>query len=198
VNTISIEFLLSSDLITPEESYDLIERFVRNPQITAAEILALDLPAKNRVEALLQPEFLPDKELRALACDFAAHTLHVFEFHAPNDHRLHKCLGMATLLNMNVEGSWERLQRVITEARPAMWRLQGTEHLGAFEACRALLLLGNEDAARMAREVAICSQVAAHRNAWENRRNDLELLVEREKEAAWQLAQIASRLEKFW
>lgn len=66
---------MGSDLITTEESYDLIERFVLNPQITAAEILELDIPAKNRVEALLQPEFLDESTLRALACDFAAHTL---------------------------------------------------------------------------------------------------------------------------
>jgi hypothetical protein len=87
-----MDILLQSDLITPEESYDLIERFVRSPRITAAEILELDLPAKIRVEALLRQEFLSDSALRELACDFAEHTLYVFEAYAPADPRPHKCL----------------------------------------------------------------------------------------------------------
>lgn len=189
-----MDILLKSDLITPEESYDLIERFVLNPQITAAEILQLDLPAKNRVEALLQPEFFSERTLRELACEFAAHTLHVFEAHLPLDRRPHKCLGMATLFNMNVAGTWERLQGVIAEARLTTWRLRGTGHVGAIEACRAALLLGGEDAAWVAREVAVCAQTAAHCAAWERRKSNVEPLLAREVEAAWQLAQIVSRL----
>lgn len=194
MNTISLDILLKSDLITPEESYGLIERFVHDPRITASEILQLDLPSKNRVEALLRTEFLSEAQLRELACDFAAHTLHLFEAHLPLDRRPHKCLGMATLFNMNVVGTWEQLQKVIREARPAMWRLEGTEHVGAIEACRAALLLGGKDAAQVAREVAMCAQAAAHRAAWERRGSSVEPMIAREVEAAWQLAQIASRL----
>lgn len=196
VKTISVGVLLDSDLITTEESYDLIERYVTYPQITAAEILELDLPAKNRVEALLRREFLTEKHLRALACDFAEHTLYVFEAHAPGDHRPHKCLGTAALLNMEGAGTWEQLQRVIEEARPAMWRFEGTKHVGALEACRAALMVGHEDAARMAREVAICSQVAAHRNAWESRKSSVEPMTKREMEAAWQLEKIVENLPR--
>jgi hypothetical protein len=196
MKAISVEILLKSELITTEESHSLIERFVCTPHITAAEILELDLPAKNRVEALLQPEFLNELKLRELACDFAAHTLHIFEAQAPGDYRPHECLSTAFLLNTWELGSWEQLRETIKEARPAMWKLEGSRHVGAVEACRATLLMAYKDAARMAREVAICTQVAAHRNAWENRKDNTEPIVTREIEAAWQLSQIVQRLSK--
>lgn len=196
MKTISVSVLLDSDLITTEESYDLIERLVLNPQITAAEILELDIPAKNRVEALLQPEFLNEGKLRELACDFAAHTLYIFEVHAPNDHRPHECLSTAFLLNTWNLGTWEQLRQTIRKARPAMWQFEGTEHIGALEACRAALMVGNEDAASMAREIAVCSQIAAHRNAWESRRSNIEPMIEREMEAVWQLEKIIGNLTK--
>jgi hypothetical protein len=194
VKTISIDVLLKSDLITVEDSHSLIERVVLNPQITAAEILGLDLPAKNRVEALLQPEFLHDEKLRELACDFASHTLPIFEKAAPGDYRPHQCLCAAFLLNAWGIGSWEGLQQTIRESRPALLRFQGREHLGAFQACRAALLMGAEDAVWMAREVAACAQVAAHGKEREDRGSNVEPMVAREKEAAWQLAQIVKVL----
>lgn len=194
MKVISVEILLKSELITTEESHTLIERFVRAPHITAAEILDLNLPAKNRVEALLQPEFLNEMRLRELACDFAAHTLHIFEAQAPGDYRPHECLSAAFLLNTWSIGSWEQLREIIREARPAMWQLEGSKHVGAVEACRAALMVGNEDAARMAREIALCSQVAAHRSAWENRKSNTEPMIEREKEASWQLERIVEGL----
>ena len=194
VKTISIEVLLKSELITNEESYSLIERFVRNPQVPATEILELDLPAKNRVEALLQQEFLNEGKLRELACDFAAHTLHIFEAHAPNDYRPHECLSFAFLLNTWGIGSWEGLRNTIRDARPALWQFEGTNYVGALEACRGALLMDLEDAARMSREVAMCSQIAAHRHAWENRRSNTEPMNAREEESCWQLEQIMSKL----
>ena len=196
MKTISVEVLLNSELITTEESHSLIERFVRNPQITAAEILELDISAKNRVEALLQPEFFNEGNLRELACSFAAHTLHVFEMHAPNDFRPHACLSAALLLNTRGVGSWEQLRKTISETRPAMWQFEGTEHVGALEACRAALLTGAEDAARMAREVAACAQTAAHRKEWESRKSNVEPMIAREEEATWQLTEIVKRMQK--
>lgn len=194
MKTISIDVLLKSELLTPEESHFLIKRFKINSHITAQEILELALPAKNRVEALLQSEFLNEGKLRDIACDFAAHTLHIFEAHAPNDYRPHECLTIASLLNTWGLESWEKLQKVIREARPAMLQFEETERVGAFEACRAVLLQGSRDAVRMAREVAVCSQIAAYRNEWENRKSNTEPMVEREKEAAWQLERIAKEL----
>lgn len=195
MNTISIDIILRSELITPEESYELIERSVLSPRITVTEILGLDLPAKNRVEALLQPEFLVESRLRQLACDFAAHTLHVFEAQAPNDYRPHECLSAAFLLNTWGIGSWKQLQKTVREARPAMWQFQGTEHVGAFEACRGALLMAGEDAARVAREAAVCSQIAAHRKVWESKKSNTDPMLEREKEAAWQLERINDLLQ---
>lgn len=191
--TISVEKLLDSELITAEESYGLLERFVIRPQITAPEVLELDLPAKNRVEALLQPEFLPEMQLRELACDFAAHTIHIFESHAPEDHRPRRCLEVARL-HVAGRASSEEFSAAIKDARPSMWRFQATAYKSAFEASYAVLLLDLEDADMMARDVARYAQLAAHHEVWERRKSSIEPIFNREKEAAWQLSQIMSRL----
>jgi hypothetical protein len=194
VSVISLDVLLKSELISQQESYALIINYSSRPFFTASEIIDLDLPARNRVDALLQPEFLSGYKLRELACDFAQHTLHVFEAHAPNDHRPRECIDTAQLLNSWGIGSWERLQNMTREAQPAMWQFQGTEHVGAYEACRAALLLDYEDAACMAREVAICAQTAAHRFIWERGMSWSDLMIGRESEAIWQLEKIVSVL----
>jgi hypothetical protein len=193
VGTISVAKLLDSDLITAEESYDLIERYVVNPQITAAEILELDLPAKNRVEALLQRELLSQKHLRELACDFAEHTLHIFESHAPEDRRPHRCVEVARQ-HFAGRAKSEELMAAIRDARPSMWRFQTSKHKSAFEACYAVLWLNYEDADEMARSVAQYAQRAAHHKAWESRKNNATPMLNREKEASWQLARIVEKL----
>lgn len=154
----------------------------------------MDLPAKNRVDALLRPEVLSEYKLRELAFDFAQHTLYVFEAQAPKDHRPHECLATARLLHSEGIGSWEMLHEMIKEAQPAMWRFQRTQHVGAYEACRAALLLDYEDAGWVAREVAVCTQVAAHRYVWESRKSWSEPMTTREIEAMWQLGKIAEKL----
>lgn len=190
VKTVSVHVLLKSDLITAEESRSLREKLVHSRRITAAEILDLDLPAKNRVEALLRPEFLNDGWLRELACEFAGHTLHIFEEAAPGDRRPHQCLNDAFMLNAWGLGSLEGLQWTINEAGPALLRVRVREHPGALDACRAALLVGDGDAARMAREVAACAQAAAHAKERGERVSSVEPMVAREAEAAWQLALI--------
>ncbi len=43
-------------------------------------------------------------------------------------------------------------------------------------------------------EVAVCAQRAAHRRVWEKRKSNLELMIERETEAVWQLKRISEKL----
>lgn len=193
METISVAKLLDSDLITTEESYGLLERYVLNPQITACEILELDLPAKNRVEALLQPEFLNDTHLRELACDFAEHTLHVFEFHALDDKRPRRCVEVARLY-LRGRASSQELGAAVRDARPSMWRFQAAGRKSAFEASYAVLWLDYEDADEMARSVAQCAQQAAHHKAREARKSNVAPMLNREREAAWQLAKIVEKL----
>ncbi len=193
MKTISVAKLLDSDLITTEESYGLVERCVLNPEITAAEILELDLPAKNRVEALLQPEFLLETQLRELACDFAEHTLPIFESHAPEDKRPRRCLEVARL-HFRGRASSHELGAAIKDARPSMWRFQRTEHRSAFEASYAVLLLEYECIDEMARSVAQYAQLAAHHRAWESRKNNVVPMLNREREAAWQPVKIIKKL----
>jgi hypothetical protein len=193
MQTIPLDVLLASDLITDEDSYPLVGAFSHHPYLSAKEIIALDLPAKNRVEVLLRHEFLTEKQLRWLACDFTEHVLHVFEELAPKDFHPRACVEAAHLYADEVI-SVELLRIVLNKARPSMQQFRGTEHVGAFEVGWAVLLFDGEDAALMAQEVAVCAQRAAHRKVWENRKNDLELMTAREAEAAWQLKLIVGEL----
>jgi hypothetical protein len=193
MQTIPLDILLASDLITNEEIYPLFGAFSHRPYFSVDEIIALDLPAKNRVEALLRHEFLTEKQLRLLACDFAEHVLHVLEELAPEDFHPRACVESARLYADGVINV-ELLRVALDDARPSMQRFRGTEHIGAFEVGWAVLLLDSEDAGLMAQEVAVCAQRAAHRKVWENRKNDLEPMTAREAEAAWQLKRILSEL----
>lgn len=193
MQTIHLHVILASDLITNEESHSMIGALSQRPYLSAKEILSLDLPAKNRVEALLQNEFLTEKQLRQLACDFVEHVLHVFEELAPDDFHPRACVQAARLYAEGVM-NFEMLRIAVNEARPSMQRFRGTEHIGAFEVGWAVTSLDGEDAMLMAQEVAVCAQRAAHRKVWEKRKSDLETMIEREKEAVWQLKQIVATL----
>jgi hypothetical protein len=192
VKTISAYVLLSSELLSAEEAHLLSLQMEKRSLLTASEIVALDLPAKNRVEALLQIEFLGEKQLRALACDFAEHTLYIFEEHAREDRHPHQCVEAARRC---LEGASIRgLHAAINKAIPAVWRLEKTAFVGAFTAGMAATFLDNHDAALMARLVANHTQRAIHYREWEGRESDLELMFGRELGATWQLARIAEML----
>jgi len=145
------------------------------------------------VEALLRHEFLTERQLRELACKFVEHVLHVFEQRAPTDFYPRACVEAAHLYAEGIIGV-ELLRTALEQARPSMQRVRGTEHIGAFEVSWAVLLFDGEDAALMSQEVAVCTQKAAHRKVWENRKSNLEPMMEREIEATWQLQRIAEKL----
>jgi len=63
------------------------ELFAGRETLSAIEILDLDIPAEDRVWALLHNEFFSERELQELACDFAESTLHIYEEKYPNDDR---------------------------------------------------------------------------------------------------------------
>ena len=194
MHTIPLEILLVSDLITNEETYPLIGTLSHRPYLSAEEVLALDLPAKNRVEALLRHELLMETELRSLACDYTEHVLYVFEELAPEDFYPRAGVEAARLYADGVI-SIELLRRVLGEVRPSMQRFRGTGHVGAFEVTWAVMMLDDEDAALMAQEVAVCAQKAAHRRVWERRKSNLEPMIGREEEAIWQLGRIIEKLK---
>lgn len=192
VKTISCTVLLSSELLSPEESHILSLQLEGKPHLTVSEIIALDLPAKNRVEALLQIEFLEEKQLRALACDFVEHTLYIFEEQSPMYPQPRRCVAAAR--QYLAGASIERLQEAIKEAIPAVWRLERTPFVGAFTAGMAALFLDYHDAAETARIVANHTQRAIHYREWERRESDLELMFGRELGATWQLTRIAETM----
>lgn len=190
--TISSTVLLSSELLNAEDAHILDIQLGGRLQLTASEIIALDLPAKNRVEALLQSEFLEEKHLRALACDFAEHTLYIFEEHSPMYRHPRECVEAAR--RYLAGASIVELQKAIREAIPAVWRLEKTAFVGAFTAGMAVLFLDYYDAAETARIVANHTQRAIHYREWERRKSDLELMFRRELGATWQLTRIAEML----
>lgn len=193
-NTISSNVLLSSRLLSAEDSHPLSVELEERLQLTSSEIVSLDLPARNRVEALLRNEFLAEHQLRELACEFAEHTLHIYGEHSPKNRHPHQCIEAARqyLAGANID----RLQAAIKEAIPVIWRLEGTRFVGAFTAGLAATLLDYPEAAELARIVALHTQRAAHRKEWESRKSNLEPMVVREKEATWQLAYIVEKLEE--
>ena len=56
-------------------------------RISAKRVLSLDIPAADRVWAVLHKELLLDSEMRLCACAFAADVLHYFEDRYPSDTR---------------------------------------------------------------------------------------------------------------
>lgn len=194
-NTISARIILESELISVEDLHPLLTQFNSYQQLTAAEILEIDLPARNRVDALLRCEFFEEKQLRELACDFTEHTLFVFERRSTHDTGPQRCVDVARLYLEGVE-TLQALQETIVAAIPAVWQFEGTKFISAFEAGLAATFLGYKDAAETARLVARHTQRAAHRNLWESRKSNVEPMTGIEREAAWQLKRITKKLFK--
>lgn len=192
-NTISSNILLSSELLSAEDSFTLSIELEKRLELTTSEIIGLNLPARNRVEALLQNEFMEEKQFREIACNFAEHTLHVFESACPNDPRPRKFVKLARA-HYAGEASAESLKAAFIETWKAIEVFEGRTHISAFAAGLAASLLHSGKADKMARDVALCAQNATHRKEWEGRKSDLELMVGREKEALWQLKHIVEKL----
>jgi hypothetical protein len=193
VKVISLDVLLNSELISREEADPLRVKFKGHPWFTAHEVFELDLPARNRVEALLRSEFLSERKLRDLACDYAQHTLSIFSDRVPHEQRLHRCLRIARLYAMGVAGI-EKLQAAILESIPAVWQFEGTEFTSSFEAGLAVTFLDYKHTAEMVQLVARHTQRAAHLNKWERRKSWSMPMIAGELEATWQLKRIALRL----
>jgi hypothetical protein len=92
------------------------------------------------------------------------------------------------------EASEESLKPAFVEAWRAIEVFEGRTYMSAFTAGLAASLLYSGEADKMARDVALSSQNAAHRKEWEGRRSDFTPLFGREKEAAWQLMLIMKKL----
>ena len=60
--------------------------------LTALEILDRPIPAQDRLWAVLRQDFIPDRELRMLACDFAEAVLPIWEKKYPTDDRPRKAI----------------------------------------------------------------------------------------------------------
>lgn len=191
--TIPAQIILESVLLSEEEAFPLKRRLESQESLTAEQILALDIPSKNRVDALLRYEFIREKDLRVLSCDFARHTLHIFESRVPYDRSLRQCLLTARDYARGIIDR-EELQDAIRRVIPVVWKLEGTPFIGSFESGMAVTFLDYRNASELARIVAVHTQRAAHRYFWENRKSNVQPMTAREKEASWQLKRIATVL----
>jgi hypothetical protein len=189
VKTISSDVLLSSELLSAEDSFSLSIELEQRLQLTAPEIIELALPARNRVEALLQKEFLEEEQLRELACDFAERTLHVFEWYCPHDLRPRKFVEIARDYYVG-KASKEKLKAAFVETWRAIEGFTGRPYKGVFASGLAISLLYPHEADKMAQKVALWAQNAMNRKEWENRSSNFDLIVGGEREAIWQLARI--------
>jgi hypothetical protein len=186
---------LSSELLSAEDSFSLSIELNHRLQLTVSEIIELDLPARNRVEALLQKEFLKEIQLRELACDFAERTLQIFEWYCPDDPRPRNFVKIARLYYAG-KLSKERLKDAFTDTWNSIERFNERRYKAAFASGLATTLLYSGEADEMARDVALWSQNATHRRDWESRRSNFELLTGMEREALWQLERIVEKLTR--
>lgn len=190
--TISSNVLLSSELLSAEDSHGLSIELDERLQLTALEIIGLDLPTRNRVEALLRKEFLEEQQLRDLAFDFAERALRVFELYSPGDPRPRKFMEIARMYYAGQE-SQEKLKSAFIEMWRAIEGFNGLIYKSAFASGLAVSLLYSGETDIMARDVALWAQNSAHRKQWETRGSDFEPMFGRESEAAWQLKRIAKK-----
>lgn len=193
VKTVSSNVLLSSELLSNEDSFSLSIELNGREQLTALEVIELDLPARNRVEALLQKAFLEENHLRELACDFAEHTLRVFEWYCPSDTHPRDFVRSARLYYAGRIGK-EKLREAFIETWNSIEPFNEGRYKAAFASGLAASLLYSGEADKVARDVAICSQNAFHLKEWEGRRSNFVPMIGREREAVWQLKRIAKRL----
>lgn len=193
VKTISSDVLLSSKLLSADDSCILSIELEKRLRLTATDVIGIDLPARNRVEALLNKEFLEEIQLRELACEFAEHTLYVFESDYLGDTRLRRMVDVAKLYYTD-GANHEQLQAAFVEAWHAIKRFTCDVYQSAFASGLAATLLYEGEAETMARSVALWSQNAVHRREWEQRKSDFKPILGREKEATWQLKCIKARI----
>lgn len=184
---------MSSELLSAEDSFSLLIELNQRLQLTASEIIELDLPARNRVEALLQKEFLKEEQLRELACDFAEHTLWVFEWDCPTDLRPRNFVESARL-HYASKIDMERLKEAFIETWNSIEGFNDGKYKAAFASGLATSLLYSGEASKIARDVALWSQNAVHLKKWEDRRSNFEPMTGRERESVWQLKHIAKKL----
>ena len=192
-DAISSTVLLSSGLLCGEDSHALSIELEERLQLTPSEIISLDLPARNRVEALLRKEFLNEDQLRELACEFAEHTLPVFEWYCPEDPRPRDFVESARLYYAGKTGK-ARLKDAFIETWNSIERFNEGKHKAAFASGLAASLLYSGEADKIARDVALWAQNAVHLKKWENRRSNFEPMTGKEREAMWQLKRIVEKL----
>ena len=77
MNSVTIEQALDWNPCAGYNRERITGLFAGRENLTILDILALDIPAADRLWAVLRNEFFTDEQLHTLACDFAEHVVHL-------------------------------------------------------------------------------------------------------------------------
>ena len=77
VKAVTIEQVLAWHPCAEYTEERIAELFAGRNALTAEDVAALDISAEDRIWALLHNEFLTDKQMHLLACDFAEAVVHL-------------------------------------------------------------------------------------------------------------------------
>jgi hypothetical protein len=141
--------------LEPCEEYTLSrvrELWGGRERCTATDILRMDIPAKDRLWAVLREEFLSEKLLQVAACDFAEHVLPLYERQYPDNNAPRDCIEVR---RRYIEG--EATDEELREAEAAACHA-ATTAAAAYRAARA--------AARAASAASADAIVAAYAAAF--------------------------------
>jgi hypothetical protein len=99
---------------------------------TATDILRMDIPAKDRLWAVLREEFLSEKTLQIAACDFAEHVLPVYENRYSDNNAPRHCIEVK---RRHIEG--EATDKELWGAMTAAAAAAAAAYHAAYHAARA-------------------------------------------------------------
>lgn len=120
MKTVTLEQILKWNPCSDYSERRLKKLAAGRTEISAQEILDLNIPVEDRLWAVLRNDFFTDSELRLLACDFTEHTLHIFERAHPGDARPRETIEVARRY-AHGEATDEELAAARRAARLVAW-----------------------------------------------------------------------------
>jgi hypothetical protein len=83
--TVTIENVMSWNPCARYDRDEIMKLFSDKIELSALDIIALDIPTEDKFWAILRPELIPENTLHELACDYAEYSLPIWEKKYPDD-----------------------------------------------------------------------------------------------------------------
>ena len=122
---LTIDQVLAMD---PCEKYDrerITELAAGRNELSLLEILDLDIPHEDKIWVVLRKEFLSERDLHLLACDFAEYSLPIWEKWRPDDTRVRNAIAVKRKW-INGDATDEELAAAGAAARAAIRAAAGS------------------------------------------------------------------------